>query len=251
MRAGLKQSEDSGAVTAFALGLVEGGVGDSEELLFASFGRHCCYPDAGGDGDGQVAHVDGSGRHRRADSLSALKRVDAVAARKNYQKFFAAIAAVSKPISREELQAAIMEQTGQLGRHDHRPDDLPGIKPAPPSKNSGWDPRKFMERIGNDESLLREVTDIFLDQAPKLMARLREAVASQSAEVLERTAHSIKGDLAYFGSSAADHARELERMGREHDLAEADRQLALLEAEVASLMAAVRRDVRGESAHAG
>jgi hypothetical protein len=39
-------------------------------------------------------------------------------------------------------------------------------------------------------------------------------------------------------------------MGREHDLAEAAGLLASLEAEVASLMAAVRRDVLGESAHA-
>ena len=158
---------------------------------------------------------------------------------------------VSKPIGREELQAAIMEQTGHLVRRNHRQADASAITSAPPSKTTGWDPHKFMERIGNDESLLREVTDIFLDQTPKLMERLREAVASRSAEVLERTAHSIKGDLAYFGSSAADHARELERMGREHDLAEADRQLALLEAEVTSLIAAVRRDVHGESAHAG
>ena len=56
--------------------------------------------------------------------------------------------------------------------------------------------------------------------------------------------------LAYFGSSAADLARELERIVREHDLAEAAGLLASLEAEVTSLMAAVRRDVRGESARA-
>jgi HPt (histidine-containing phosphotransfer) domain-containing protein len=108
-----------------------------------------------------------------------------------------------------------------------------------------------LERIGNDESLLREVTDIFLEQTPNLLARLHEAIASQAAEVLERTAHSLKGELAYVGSSAADHAGELERMGREHDLAEASGRLASLEAEVTSLMAAVRRDVRGDSAHAG
>ncbi len=158
---------------------------------------------------------------------------------------------VSKPISREELQAAILEQTSHLGCRDQRPATTSATKHPTPSKMSGWDARKFLERIGNDESLLREVTEIFLEETPKLLTRLHEAVASQAAELLERTAHSLKGELAYFGSPAADHARELERMGREHDLAEAAGLLASLEAEVASLMAAVRRDVRGESAHAG
>ncbi len=156
---------------------------------------------------------------------------------------------VSKPISREELQAAIEEQTSQLGREAPLP-AVSANKPVPASKVGGWDARKFLERIGNDESLLREVTDIFLEETPKLLARLHEAVASQAAEMVERTAHSLKGDLAYFGSAAADHARELETMGRAHDLAEASGRLAYLEAEVASLMAAVRRDVRGESARA-
>jgi CheY-like chemotaxis protein len=158
---------------------------------------------------------------------------------------------VSKPISREELQAAIVEQTNHHSRPDARPATVSATKPATASRLSGWDARKFLERIGNDESLLREVTDIFLEETPKLLARLHEAVASQSAEVLERTAHSLKGELAYFGSSATDLARELERMGREHDLAEAAGRLASFEAEVTSLMAVVRRDVRGDGVHAG
>jgi CheY-like chemotaxis protein len=124
---------------------------------------------------------------------------------------------VSKPISREELQAAIVEQTSHLGHRDPRPAAASAIKPATASKMGGWDARKFLERIGNDESLLREVTDIFLEETPKLLGRLREAVTSHAAEIVEKR-HSLKGELAY-GSSAAD--RELERIGRDYDLAEA------------------------------
>jgi HPt (histidine-containing phosphotransfer) domain-containing protein len=124
-------------------------------------------------------------------------------------------------------------------------------KPQLPPKNSGWDAQKFLERIGNDESLLREVTEIFLEETPKLLARLRQAIATQDTVIVERTAHSLKGKLAYFGSSAAEQARELERMGREHALEEALQRFASLEAEVSALMTAVRRNVRGDSAHAG
>jgi CheY-like chemotaxis protein len=99
---------------------------------------------------------------------------------------------LSKPTSRGELAAAIDEQTNPLARRDRRPAAASETKPAAASKMGGWDARKFLERIGNDESLLREVTDIFLEQTPNLLARLLEAIGSQAAEVLERTAHSLK-----------------------------------------------------------
>jgi two-component system sensor histidine kinase/response regulator len=116
---------------------------------------------------------------------------------------------------------------------------------------TGCDVRKFSERIGNDETLLREVADIFLEETPKLLARLQQALVARDTAALERAAHSLKGELAYFGSMAADQAREVERMGRENDLAETPGMVMRLEAEVASLMEAVRRDVRGKGAHAG
>jgi len=37
----LEQSENSGAIAAIALGLIEGSVGDGEKLLFADFGGDC------------------------------------------------------------------------------------------------------------------------------------------------------------------------------------------------------------------
>jgi len=103
---------------------------------------------------------------------------------------------VSKPISREELEAAIVEQTSHPGHRDPLPAAVSANKPATASKMGGWDVRESLERIGNDECLLREVTDIFLEETPKLLGRLREAVTSQAAEIVERTAHSLKGELA-------------------------------------------------------
>ena len=66
-------------------------------------------------------------------------------------------------------------------------------------------------------------------EVQKWIARLHQVVGKLDAEGAERTAHTL-GALAYFRSSAADHA----------DL------LAAVEAEVSSLLAAVQRDVRGE-----
>jgi CheY-like chemotaxis protein/HPt (histidine-containing phosphotransfer) domain-containing protein len=151
---------------------------------------------------------------------------------------------ISKPIAREEIEAAIQQHTGQV-----HPDSAwsETAAPAPPS---GWDAHKFLEKIGGDESLLQEVTTILLEETPKLLARLRKAVETADAETLETTAHSLKGELSYLGCSAAEKARELEKMGRERKLDQATEALAAFEKEVRSLMTALRKDVRGEGAHA-
>jgi len=114
-----------------------------------------------------------------------------------------------------------------------------------------WDARKFLERIGGDEQLLHEVTEIFLDETPKLLARLQEAINSGDAGLVERTAHSLKGELSYFGFDASHQARELERMGREKQLGPAAVLLAAFRDAVANLMNEVRGNVRGRGAHGG
>jgi two-component system, sensor histidine kinase and response regulator len=88
---------------------------------------------------------------------------------------------VSKPISWEELEAAIAKQTGKPVCSNSRPAAPPATVAT--SRESGWDAKQFLDRIGGDESLLREVTDIFLEETPKLLRRLREAIEKQDAEV--------------------------------------------------------------------
>ncbi len=153
---------------------------------------------------------------------------------------------ISKPIALEELKAAIERHIGNVGQ-PLGPPQASASQPTLPA----WDARKFLEEIGGDETLLREVTDIFLEEAPKLLARLRQAVEAGDTAVIERTAHSLKGELSYFGSPAAEYARELEKIGKEKNLDRAPEVLASLEQEVRSLMEAVRKDERGNSAHAG
>jgi signal transduction histidine kinase/DNA-binding response OmpR family regulator/integral membrane sensor domain MASE1 len=155
---------------------------------------------------------------------------------------------ISKPISREELEAALLEHAGSAD------ESLP-LEEAPPSAPvpvaEGWDAHKLLEKLGGDKKLLREITDIFLDETPKLIARLQQAIQAGNAELVETTAHSLKGALSYFGSAGTNRARELERMGREKNLTEAAGALTAFLDEVTSLMNAVRKETRGKGAHAG
>jgi CheY-like chemotaxis protein len=156
---------------------------------------------------------------------------------------------ISKPIAREELEAALAEQTGGNGKASPAKEAAPSA--ARVKAGAGWDACKFLEKIGGDAGLLHEVTDIFLDETPKLIARLEQAIQTGDAKLVETTAHSLKGELSYFGSASANHARELERMGRERNLEQAAGVLAAFLEEVTSLMNLVRKEVRGKGAHAG
>jgi len=72
-----------------------------------------------------------------------------------------------------------------------------------------------LERLGGDEELLREIARLFLDDYPKLMSELREAVESGDARRIERSAHSIKGSVANFAADpVCEAAFALEQIGR-------------------------------------
>ena len=94
-----------------------------------------------------------------------------------------------------------------------------------------------LRNVNNDSALLKDVVEAFLDECPRLMQQLREAIESSNSKVVQRTAHTMRGALRTFGGeSAADYATRLEGMGRSGALDDAEISLALLEREIAALM---------------
>ena len=85
-----------------------------------------------------------------------------------------------------------------------------------------------LERLGGDEELLREIARLFLDDYPKLMGELRDAVRSGDAKGIERSAHSLKGSVANFAAGpVCEAAFALEQIGRSGDV---ERSAAALQA---------------------
>jgi len=77
-----------------------------------------------------------------------------------------------------------------------------------------------LESLGGDKELLRDVLGILLEELPRHMASLRQAIASGNAVAIERLAHSIKGELGYLSlSEVSRNASDLERSGREANTA--------------------------------
>jgi HPt (histidine-containing phosphotransfer) domain-containing protein len=74
--------------------------------------------------------------------------------------------------------------------------------------------RALQDAAGAD--FVGELVATFLEEAPKMLATLREALAAGDADAFRRTAHSLKSNALTFGAqSLAAKARELEATARE------------------------------------
>ena len=120
---------------------------------------------------------------------------------------------VSKPISAAKLFQAIdnllpPEESGPSGD---------GLKPD--SLNS----KGLIKAFENDHHLFEELVEIFVTDYPQMLNTLRKSLESTDAETLSRTAHSLKGMLRNFQADAvADKAFELEKIGKQGELDNAD-----------------------------
>jgi HPt (histidine-containing phosphotransfer) domain-containing protein len=104
-----------------------------------------------------------------------------------------------------------------------------------------WDKAQALKRLGGDENLLRELCEIFLEESPKMLGRLRQALTEGDAATVMHAAHSLKGEVSYLGAPAAlQAARQLEDMGRENRLAGGEKIFSSLERELAGLHFAMK-----------
>ncbi|MBV8817868.1 MAG: Hpt domain-containing protein [Acidobacteriaceae bacterium] len=72
---------------------------------------------------------------------------------------------------------------------------------------------------GGDTQLLKELTELFLEEYPKLLECLRSAIASKDPRKIEMAAHKLKGSTSGFGAKlAVEKALFIEKQGREGNL---------------------------------
>ncbi len=93
-----------------------------------------------------------------------------------------------------------------------------------------------LELMDGDADLLKEVLQIFIDDVPRKMNGLRNALDSADADAIRFEAHSMKGSSANIG---ADLFRELafkiEQAGKEHQIGTAVELFEKLESELTRL----------------
>ena len=105
-----------------------------------------------------------------------------------------------------------------------------------------FDPAAFELQTGGDADLRAEIIGMFLEDCPMRVEEIRAAVVAGDAPALVSSAHALKGSAAYLSASIVrGRAADLERLGREGNLADAPRVLEELDAAAAALLAELRR----------
>ena len=91
------------------------------------------------------------------------------------------------------------------------------------------------------DEFLSELIDTFCTETPPIIGDLQRALAEGDADAFRRAAHSIKSSSANFGAVPFSAlARELEILGREHNLAQVGDKVARLVADYGQLERALR-----------
>ena len=97
-------------------------------------------------------------------------------------------------------------------------------------------PRRSCAASTATSTVLREITELFLDHSPKALERMRRAIAADDAPALEYEAHAFKGSVGVlFARPTLEAVTALERIGRDGDLAHAEQACAALERELSRL----------------
>jgi HPt (histidine-containing phosphotransfer) domain-containing protein len=99
----------------------------------------------------------------------------------------------------------------------------------------------LLDRVGGDEQIFVDLCDAFLDDAPKRLESIRNAILTGDARTVQREAHAYKGSAGAFDAhDVVAAARELEHGAAAGDLAEAHDAWVRLELHSRELLEAVR-----------
>jgi len=169
---------------------------------------------------------------------------------------------VSKPINRHELMEAIhavLSRRGQGQRNDEQVSEpvvdnsasTAKVASVPPSrrpdgrgveKTEPFNYSAALAHVDGDEDLLAEVAALFLQEYPKQLAAVREAIAQKDSRALRRATHSLKGEAANFAAQPVCQAViELEASAEHEDFDAAQAACSRLQAALRQLKPALEK----------
>jgi two-component system, sensor histidine kinase and response regulator len=120
---------------------------------------------------------------------------------------------VAKPIQARELYQAIAQLLPVAATADCQAAPAPLV----------LDRQAALEHVGGDTALLCELSEVFLNDCPRMMEDVVEGLCAADILKVKRGAHSIKGAVAILGGKAAfEAALRLENLMRQGDLSQAD-----------------------------
>jgi len=152
---------------------------------------------------------------------------------------------VPKPIQRDEL-LAVIERFFTPSAESEKKSSAPEASGEVSDEASGevseevFRKTSLLEIAGGNTGLVKKLIKIYLSNLPNLMSQIEEGIAVGDGKVVGFGAHSLKG-MSYNLSAGlvARAALELEKMGKDGDLSQAEKTYAVLKKEVERLKTAV------------
>ncbi len=139
---------------------------------------------------------------------------------------------VPKPLRAEDLFSAMDSVVAQ------RPDPSAATTQALPDK---VDRDALIEGFGGRADLLKHVVEVFLEDGPATLARVKSAIEAGNGVEVASAAHSLKGSVGLFSQGQAyEGARRLEQVGKSGDLSQAEVVRAEVDASLSRLMTELR-----------
>ncbi len=100
-----------------------------------------------------------------------------------------------------------------------------------------FDQVALLAHVDGDIELLGEIIELFRQDTPRTLLRLREALDDEEGEAVWQQAHALKGAVANFAASSAHElALHIENAGRAGDLGTAARHTEALAIEIEALL---------------
>jgi CheY-like chemotaxis protein/HPt (histidine-containing phosphotransfer) domain-containing protein len=119
------------------------------------------------------------------------------------------------------------------------------MAPGGHAMSTGGEPNtmsvEVLARVGGDRALLAEISRLFVEDAPRHLQKIREALDARDGESLRRAAHGLKGAAANFDAEGVvNAARALEEIGRSGEPDAQDAAWNSLTAEMEQLVTMLR-----------
>jgi CheY-like chemotaxis protein/HPt (histidine-containing phosphotransfer) domain-containing protein len=138
---------------------------------------------------------------------------------------------LTKPLDRVKLQACLERHLGKLGGEAPAAGAEPAAEVRADAAPVDW--TAFLKSMDGDETLARELVDLFIESGDETLAAILNALGSQDYAAVGEQAHSLKGASANLRATAtAQAAARLEAAAKARDIPQIDTLTAALKTEV-------------------
>lgn len=133
---------------------------------------------------------------------------------------------LAKPINPEKLLSELIRVTSEsgkdtFGRHvrEYRDIERRGERGGVGYKVGPGDLSYMLEILDDDVELMKELIQVFVEDAPGEIKKLQDALTDKDAEAVRKSAHRFKGMVGNFGApEITAMAFKLEQKGADQDL---------------------------------